>query len=398
MRDASAVITKKLYEEDAYRTEFDAVLVSVRRKEDSVLDVVLDQTCFFPEEGGQCPDRGELGGLSVLDVQIEGNEIHHYLEAPEDALPEAGAGIHGKIDWPFRFSNMQQHSGEHLFSGTVHRRYGFENVGFHLSPSEVTLDFDGVIPEQDIPELEREVNAAIWSNIPSVVRMTQREDREGLTYRSKIDLEGEVRIVTFPGIDSCACCAPHVARTGEIGICKVVSMIRWKGGVRVSILCGKRALEHFQKLHGIVVQTANDLSTSMENIFPQVVKLKNERQQLLARLKDASLKELQYAAKEIASDEEHALLFSSGAELPAVRKVVNALCAEHPGYCGVFVGNDEEGYSFVIGSRQLDCAGLGRQLQETLGSKGGGRPEMIQGSVARKREEIEGAIFSLTRP
>ena len=415
MLDASVVKTKKLYYEDAYRTEFEATVLSAetvnRDGFGPLLDVVLDQTCFFPEEGGQSPDRGELGGLEVVDVQIRDGEIHHYLRAngdvqagedpassaiaqtkegpaPDPVIPLPSSVIRGRISWPERFSNMQQHSGEHLFSGTVHRKYGFDNVGFHLSAREVTLDFSGVIPAADLPELEREVNAAIWSNIPSEVRMTDRAGREGLEYRSKLDLDGEVRIVTFPGVDSCACCAPHVRRTGEIGLLKVVSMISWKGGVRVSIVCGDRALRTMQEEHRILTETALFLTTSKDSLLSQVQKLKNDAASLASELKSAAFRELQREAEAIPESSEHAVLFSKSADTDAARKVVNELTAVHSGYSAVFTGGDGGMYQFIIGSRQRDCREICAVLKETFGARGGGKPDMVQGSVSASPEEI----------
>ena len=243
MQDASTVRTRKLYYEDAYQTSFTARVLSIDGR-----DVVLDQTLFFPEEGGQSPDRGVLAGYKVLDVQIRDGEIHHILsEKPDNGLealsPDAewkGSTVTGVIDWDHRFSNMQQHSGEHLFSGIVHRRFGLENVGFHCSDREVTLDYNGSLTAEQLQAVEREVNAAIVKNIPSEVRFLYGEEAKTAVYRSKLDLSGEVRVVTFAGVDACACCAPHVARTGEIGCLKVVGVQKWKSGVRVNILCGAR--------------------------------------------------------------------------------------------------------------------------------------------------------------
>ena len=399
MQDASAVRTVKLYYEDAYRTEFDAVILTARKTEEegagAVLDVVLDRTCFFPEEGGQSPDRGVLAGLEVTDVQILDGDIHHFLayphQLPGGEIPEMlspGRKVEGQIDWAYRFSNMQQHSGEHLFSGIVHQRYGFENVGFHLGAGEVTLDFDGVIPAEDLPEIEREANRAVWSNLPSVVRMTTYEERQDLVYRSKLDLKGEVRIVTFPGIDSCACCAPHVRRTGEIGIVKAVSMIRWKGGVRVSILCGGRALAFLQQMQDIVQKTAGFLTTSAENVYPQVGRLKEEVKELSARVKAAAAKDLIRRAEALPEGTENAALTAEEADAAAVREAVNAMMKRHEGFCGIFTGAEGKGYSFVIGSRTKDCRELCAHLRECFGARGGGKPEMVQGSVNASESEL----------
>ena len=227
MLDSSTVVTRKLYYEDAYMRDFEAVVLSIEGN-----DLVLDATTFFPEEGGQSADGGLLAGHEVLDVQIKDGYIHHYLgqAVSEDAVLEIAPGlsVSGKIDWERRFSNMQQHSGEHLFSGLVHTKYGYDNVGFHLSDNEVTMDFTGVIPPEGLKDIETEVNRAITRNIPSQIAFLEGEEAAKAEYRSKLELTEAVRVVTFPGYDACACCAPHVRLTGEIGCLKVVSAINYK--------------------------------------------------------------------------------------------------------------------------------------------------------------------------
>ncbi|MBQ6385339.1 MAG: hypothetical protein IJJ38_04105 [Lachnospiraceae bacterium] len=384
MRDASGIRTGKLYEEDAYAREFEAEVIRAEGRE-----LVLDRTLFFPEEGGQSPDHGEIGGVRVVDVQIRDGEIIHTMERA-DAF-SAGERVRGRIDWEERFSNMQQHSGEHLFSGAVFRRYGFSNVGFHLSGKEVTLDFDGEIPAEDLPEIVREVNGAIWADIPSQVLVTTPEEREGLAYRSKLDLPGEVRIVVFPGADACACCAPHVRRTGEIGFLMVTGMIRWKSGVRVSILCGDRALRQAAEEHRIVTETARYLSTSPSEIYPQTVKAREENRRLRGALSQVS-GELLLVKAEALPEGEDAWLFAEGADAADLRTAVNGMMERRRGFCGAFSGSDGEGYSFVIGSAEKDAREVMRILKEKLGARGGGKPGMVQGSVQAAESGIRSAL------
>ena len=384
MRDASGIRTGKLYEEDAYAREFEAEVIRAEGRE-----LVLDRTLFFPEEGGQSPDHGEIGGVRVVDVQIRDGEIIHTMERA-DAF-SAGERVRGRIDWEERFSNMQQHSGEHLFSGVVFRRYGFSNVGFHLSGKEVTLDFDGEIPAEDLPEIVREVNGAIWADIPSQVLVTTPEEREGLAYRSKLDLPGEVRIVVFPGADACACCAPHVRRTGEIGFLMVTGMIRWKSGVRVSILCGDRALRQVTEEHRIVTETARYLSTAPSEIYAQTVKAREENRRLRGALSQVS-GELLLVKAEALPEGEDAWLFAEGADAADLRTAVNGMMERRRGFCGAFSGSDGEGYSFVIGSAEKDAREVMRILKEKLGARGGGKPGMVQGSVQAAESGIRSAL------
>jgi len=315
--------TIKLYDRDAYAIEFEADIISCEpnKADDKQFDIILNQTLFFPEEGGQSPDMGILGGYRVVDVQIKNGVITHTVDIsaddcceaekeagkqitgnefePEKVELAAGVHVHGKIDWQHRFYNMQQHSGEHIFSGIVHRRFGFENVGFHLSDSVVTMDFSGVVSPEDIAEVEHEVNVAISKNIPIEVTYPSRDELAQLEYRSKIEIEGQVRIVTVPGYDVCACCAPHVKRTGEIGMLKVMNYQNYKGGVRISILCGFRALEAFRQKCDIISELMGIFTTNQEAIVDNVTKLKAVNQSLKSELGTAKSALLDYKVAEL---------------------------------------------------------------------------------------------------
>lgn len=391
--------TIKLYDRDAYATEFEADIISCEpnKADDKRFDIILNQTLFFPEEGGQSPDMGILGGYRVVDVQIKNGVITHTVDTSADDCcevekeAELAAGVHvqGKIDWQHRFYNMQQHSGEHIFSGIVHRRFGFENVGFHLSDSVVTMDFSGVLSPEDIAEVEHEVNVAISKNIPIEVTYPSRDELAQLEYRSKIEIEGQVRIVTVPGYDVCACCAPHVKRTGEIGMLKVMNYQNYKGGVRVSILCGFRALEAFRQKCDIISELMGIFTTNQEAIVDNVTKLKAVNQSLKSELGTAKSALLDYKVAELPTDTDNAVLFECGIDTNTARNCVNALVEKYSGFSAFFMGNDEEGYSFIIGSKNADCNTVAAALRNKLGARGGGKPVMVQGSVKAAKSEIE---------
>lgn len=391
--------TIKLYDRDAYATEFEADIISCEPNmaDDKRFDIILNQTLFFPEEGGQSPDMGILGGYRVVDVQIKNGVITHTVDTSAgdccevEKKAELAAGVHvkGKIDWQHRFYNMQQHSGEHIFSGIVHSRFGFENVGFHLSDSVVTMDFSGVISPEDIAEVEHEVNVAISKNIPIEVTYPSRDELAQLEYRSKIEIEGQVRIVTVPGYDVCACCAPHVKRTGEIGMLKVMNYQNYKGGVRVSILCGFRALEAFRQKCDIISELMGIFTTNQEAIVDNVTKLKAVNQSLKSELGTAKSALLDYKVAELPTDTDNAVLFECGIDTNTARNCVNALVEKYSGFSAFFMGNDEEGYSFIIGSKNADCNTVAAALRNKLGARGGGKPVMVQGSVKAAKSEIE---------
>ena len=384
--------TIKLYYEDAYRKDFSArVLSSVPAGEEEGkmrYAVVLDRTAFFPEEGGQCADRGELDGVPVLDVRIRNGVITHITAGP---LKEGGT-VEGRLDFARRFSNMQQHSAEHLFSGIVKRTCGFDNVGFRLSDSEVTMDYGGVLTKEQIAAAEEAVNRAVWENIESKVRFLSGREKETEIYRSKIGIEGEVRVVSFPGYDDCACCAPHVARTGEIGLFKVVGAMRYKGGTRISMLAGDRAYKAVAEAWEMLTGTARDLSTAAENVPGRVRAMQAENAALRHDLREASAKMLLLEMQRIAERKGPCVLFTGGENTEAARAAVESFLNKNERVicAAVFCGSDEEGYRYVLGGS--GAAEMNLELRTRFGGKGGGKPPLMQGAVRAAAEELA-ALF-----
>lgn len=379
--------TKKLYDSDAYAIEFDATVLSceeVQTEEQMMYEVILDQTLFFPEEGGQSPDKGTIKQISVIDVQIKNDVITHTLEAPL----EVGVEVHGCIDWKHRFNNMQQHSGEHIFSGLVNKKFGYDNVGFHLSDQVVTMDFNGVLTAEEVADIEYTANEVIIRNLPVQVTFPSKEELSDLNYRSKIEIDGQVRIVTIEGVDVCACCAPHVRRTGEIGMLKILNMQNYKGGVRISILCGYRALEEYRKKTEILSELTTFLSANQDSLIEAVDKLKNVNQTLKVEVSVAKRECMDAKLKGIPKDQVNVFLFENNMDAQVMRNAVNQLVTEHVGICGIFAGDDEEGYRYIIGSCTEDARTIATILREKLGAKGGGSAAMVQGSVVAKKEMI----------
>lgn len=392
-------MTIKLYDKDAYATGFMAGVVScVERQwkdsegiEKTVYDVVLDQTLFFPEEGGQSPDKGVIEDANVLDVQIKNGIITHTL----DKKLEESTIVTGTIDWKHRFSNMQQHTGEHIFSGTVHRLYGFKNVGFHLSDNIVSMDFDGVLTDEDVRKVEYLVNEAIVRNLPVTVTYPTKEELENLEYRSKIEIEGQVRIVTIGDVDVCACCAPHVRFTGEIGMLKVMSLQNYKGGVRITILCGFRALEAFREKNAVISALTGSMACHQEVLPERVEKLKASNQDYKYRLAQAKQKLMEIKIAQIPTEQEHVILFGKDIENPVMRNTVNELTTKHAGVCGIFVGDEIDGYQFIIGSANVDCTKVAALLREATKAKCGGSKQMIQGSVKAPKALLRAVMEEL---
>ena len=385
--------TIKLYDRDAYATEFEAKVLFREgiemengcEDESEIYKVILDQTLFFPEEGGQTPDKGTIDGIEVVDVQIKGDEIVHYISEPI----EVGSMVKGRIDWKHRFFNMQQHSGEHLFSGLAYRKYGLKNVGFHLSNQIVTMDFDKALSEEQLREMEWEINEAIVANAEIKTGYPSKEELAQLEYRSKIEIDGAVRIVEIPGYDVCACCAPHVKRTGEIGMFKIQSVQNYKGGMRISFLCGFRALEEYRRKAEIISEISGLLTTNQENLPEYVSKLKTQIQSLKTQLSNAKQTMMERKIAEISPEKKDVILFEQELDTPVMRAVVNQLMETHDGVCGIFVGTETDGYNFIIGSKTVDCREIATKLREQFDSRGGGKPQMIQGSLTAREEEIK---------
>lgn len=387
----------KLYENESYRKENHTVVTSCENADGKIL-LQLQDTIFFPEEGGQYADTGYLIAdgkkVRLLDGQLKNGEI--FYQAEEEIA--AGTEVDCVLDWEMRYMRMQQHSGEHILTGVIHNKYGYNNVGFHLSDdSPVTLDLDGTLTAEQIAEAELTANRAVYANLPVTASYPTKEELKTMDYRSKIEIEGQVRLITVGDaeqtVDVCACCAPHVARTGEIGLIKVISAQKYKGGIRLNILCGERAFRYFQEQSDIVSALARKFSTSMDKVAGcvdgQTAEIAALKQQV------AELTAQQLAAQIAALPEgKHACLFADGTLAAAAMKdSFNAMAERFSGYVGVFAGNDESGYRFNAGSVALDSRELMKKMKETLDAKGGGSAEMVQGKTAAKRAEIE-AFFA----
>lgn len=376
-------MTEKLFYQDSHRSTFTANVQEVRPSANGY-EIILDRTAFFPEGGGQSSDTGSLGGVSVSDVQEIDGKIIHYTDGP---LVE-GTEVEGCIDWTERFSKMQQHTGEHIVSGLIHKIYGYHNVGFHLGTDSVTLDFNGVVPKEKLHEIEQLANEAVAKNLPVQVLYPTDEELSKISYRSKIEIEGQVRIVVIDGYDVCACCAPHVKQTGEIGLIKLVGMQNYKGGVRISMLCGFRALEDYYQKEKNNREIAVMLSAKEYETAVEVERLQEELAMKKAKIAELERKFLEQKVETLDISGEIVCLFEE-TDPVMTRELVNLLLKKGAKMAAVFSGNEREGYRYVLGSRSLDVRENGKLLNEAFQGRGGGKPEMVQGTVQGKREEIE---------
>lgn len=376
-------MTEKLFYEDSHMTEFTA-RVEMCRKKGEYFEVVLDRTAFFPEGGGQYADTGCLGDVRVLDVQEKSGMIYHVTEG----MLDEGCEVTGKIDWDMRFMKMQQHTGEHIVSGLVHSRFGYDNVGFHLGSEDCTMDFNGEISKEELWEIEKLANEAAVKNLEVLVSYPSGTELDSLEYRSKIEIEGQVRIVTIPGYDVCACCAPHVKKTGEIGMIKLTNIQRYKGGVRITMLCGFRALEDYGKKEGHVKNISVLLCAKEEEVSDAGKRLKEENAQLKVKLAEIQKKLLEYKAKEVPKEEAFVCLFEDNLDGDSPRLLMNQVLVQDKTGCAVFWKTGESDFRYVIGSKTIDVRPLAKELNERFEGRGGGKPEMVQGSLQGQEDEI----------
>ena len=383
-------MTEKLYYQDSHLFTFEAAVLDCR-KEKKGYSVVLDRTAFFPEGGGQLADTGVLGGVRVLDVHERGGEIRHYTDAPL----EIGAHVEGFVDAEQRLRRMQNHSGEHILSGLVHNAYGFNNVGFHMGAECMIIDFSGELTWEQLTELETRANEVVRQNIPLHIWFPDANELQSLEYRSKLELTENVRIVEIPGVDRCACCAPHVERTGEVGIVKILDSQRHRGGVRVSVVCGLDALEDYRARQESVTEISRALSAKRGEVTRAVQRVLNEQQSMKERCDALSLALIRYMAEAEPETAGNILVFDGTLGEIAQRELANLLMEKAGGFAAVFCGSDEDGWRYIMGSKRLDLRAMSREINAAVQGRGGGTPQMIQGSARANRAEIEAGLKKL---
>ncbi len=375
----------KLYDIDAYTKEFSAKVLVCEKNEDGNYRVILDQTAFFPTAGGQTCDTGVIGDEAVLDVIIEDETIIHILKNPVSV----GETVSCKIDWDVRFRKMQHHSAEHIVSGIATRIFNCNNVGFHLSDKEVTIDYDREFTEADLLLLEQKANVAIWDNLLIDARYPDPLELPNIPYRAKLDLTENVRIVTIPGIDICACCAPHVKRTGEIGVIHLKDMMRHRGGVRIRMICGADALSDYQEKAKSVVAISNLLSAKQEEVAIATENLLSQIADRNRKIAELSKTLAVLKAEAIKETTGSICIFEESSDVETLRLLANLGKKKTARMCCVLSGNDTSGYSYIIASENVNLREISKEINTSLQGRGGGREDMIQGSFSASREEIE---------
>lgn len=375
--------TVKLFYNDPFLTEFSATVLSCEEGKGGY-KVVLDQTAFYPEGGGQPTDIGVLGGVKVTDVHEKAGVITHTCVSPL----EVGAVVTGRIDWAVRFDHMQQHSGEHIISGILCQDYHCDNVGFHMGADTVTIDYNTEITWEQVLDAERKANEFIWADIPVDISYPDKAALDALDYRSKKELSGQVRIVAFPGADCCACCGTHVLRAGQVGLVKVLSCQKFREGVRIEILCGQRALSYLGKTYDQAKAIGQKLSVKPQDTLAAVERL--EAELFAAKYRMAELETAVFEA--IARENEgkgDVVLFQSPMRGDSVRRLADAVAHASGGLACVFAGEDGQ-YSYaMVQADAEDISALVKEMNKTLNGRGGGRNGFAQGSVQTDKASIE---------
>ena len=379
--------TKKLYYQDPTLREFPATVLSCEAAGE-VWKVVLDQTAFYPEGGGQPADHGLLhtaaGEVPVTDVHERGGAVVHTCAAPV----EAGTVVTGVLDWARRFDHMQQHSGEHILSGLLCRLYDCDNVGFHLGVETVTIDYNTDITWEQALEAERLANEAVWADRETEISYPSPQELATLEYRSKKELTGQVRIVEFPEADRCACCGTHVERAGQVGLVKLLSCQKFREGVRMEILCGGRALRYLSGTYDQARAVGQRLSVKPMEAERAVERLEEELS--AAKVRIADLEQTAFAA--IAAEQAgrgDVLLFQSPMRPDSLRRLADAVGKSCGALAAVFSGEGETWSYALVRSGGEDISPLVKELNEALHGRGGGRNGFAQGSVRAGREDIE---------
>ena len=377
---------RKLYYEDSHLQEFTAEVTSCTEVKGGWA-VTLDATAFYPTGGGQECDRGVLGGANVLDVKEQGEDIVHLC----DGALEVGSVVTGTIDWARRFDHMQQHSGEHLVMGQIYQKFGYHNVGFHMGGHLVTIDLDGPVSWEDLMEIERKTNEIICRNLPVKTWYPSEEELANIPYRSKKRIPWPVRIVEFGGEDVCACCGTHVKYTGEIGLVKFVSCIKFKEGVRIELASGQRAMDLLREVFEQNRQVSQTFSAKILETGGAAQKFNDML--LQEKYRAVGLQKKIFGV--IADSYEgagRALHFEEGLNPGQVRELADAI-AEKAETAIVYSGSDEAGYAICIISKTEGTRQLGKAVNEKLNGRGGGKPGAFQGSLKATRGEIE-AFFA----
>ena len=375
-------MTEKLYYQDAYISSFAANVVLVTPC-DRGYDVVLDKTAFFPEEGGQSADTGKIGDANVIHVYEHDGIVHHIT----DKAPSIGEKT-CVINFDDRFVKMQCHTAEHILCGIIHRLFGLDNVGFHLGDDEVVFDVNGVLDREQLDRVEDLANEAVFANWPIETIFPTPNELLEINYRAKLDITEGVRLVKIGNVDTCACCAPHVSYTGEIGLIKILDFMKHRGGTRIWMVAGRRALMDYRARYENIKAISGMLSTPQLETADTLKSYMAENDVMRAALKQARLRIAELEAEKIEPTDDSAVFYLPDFSIPELIAFSN-VANKRIGQLTVALSGTEGDYKYVISSNTTDLRRVAKEINTALGGRGGGRAEMIQGSFSATLDEIK---------
>ena len=382
---------KELFYKNAYLKEFDTKVVSCVKDKD-VYKVILEETIFYQEGGGQSSDLGMINDAKVTNVKRENDEIVHYVDKPLII----NENVHLKIDWNRRFDHMQNHTGEHILSGTIHKLYGYENVGFHMDEEKIQADYDGVLKEEDIEKIEFLINDAIHQNIPVVESYPDNQELEKLEFRSKKELSGKVRIISIDDVDICACCGTHVKTTAEVNLIKILSFEKHKTGTRIEMKCGNRALKDYCMIQKQNTALYQMFSVQSDGVYKAVEK---QNEQLLTLQKQFINLSNQYLKERALNKQENDYLYDI-LEYPftmqSIREYANALSEKASIVC-VVAKKDEDSYLYLLTSKNENVTEVSKKINQLLNGKGGGKNNYAQGSINTEIKNLSKIIGDILK-
>ncbi|MBR3351192.1 MAG: hypothetical protein IKG35_03650 [Erysipelotrichaceae bacterium] len=380
-----------MYYRNSYLTEYDSQVLSCE-KQDKGYAVVLSGTIFYPEGGGQKCDTGYLDDVRVFDVQERNDMVIHWCQGPL----EVGKTVHGRIDWQERFDHMQNHTGEHIVSGLIHKNYGYENVGFHMG-EVIQIDFDGVLDWNMVQEIERQANEVIEGNYEIRELFPDQKELETISYRSKKALQGTIRLVEVPNADLCACCGTHVRRTGEVGVIKIISAEKHKNGVRLQMLSGRKCREYLNRIFEEARYVSEKLSAPITGISEYVDKLNDRNIEATSQLNQLRMDVLTEGLKDIENDQYLCLQFLKDYDRISITRYMDMLMKNNKGRIIGVINEKGDGYEYMFMSETVKLRDYARKINEALEGRGGGKDNVIQGLGRGERMTVENTIREIFR-
>ncbi len=375
-------MTNKIYETNSYIKEFTSKVVSCESAGDN-FEIVLDSTAFFPEEGGQSADKGYIGEAKVINALIRGEDIIHITDTPLEVGTEYPCSIH----FEERYVKMQNHTGEHIVSGIIKKKYGFDNVGFHLGENSVTLDVNGVLKKEDIDKIESLSNQVVYANKKITVSYPSLEEQEKLDFRSKISLREGLRLIEIEDCDLCACCAPHVKSTGEVGLIKLTDFASHRGGTRITMYCGEFARAHYEKSYSLLTKLLKSFSANFENAEEKVNLLKEDL--ATSKVENKKLKsKMQFMSLELNEKDNLTFAFMENADFDEMRYSLNTLLEEGKKTV-LLISNTNGSNMYMLSSNGDEAKEIFDNMREKLTIKGGYRNNFSQGKIENTIEEIK---------